>query len=160
MSQVFNLADGHFALVAASGISGSGAADTLPLNFLTAPNVMTAGVLDYFEGLSVTSAQTIRTIMNRGVPSHHKRVDRQALRLSFSYLFTGGSGIPEGLHHAQFGAIADDLAGTVTQRQFTHFTHCILENQDIAEQPENNMVNVSMLALRMFHTASGLLYYR
>ena len=159
MSQVFNLADGHFALVPASGLSASGTG-LHALGWRTAPGATAIGPLVYFEGLQVTSARTIRTIMNRGIPSHHKLVDRQALRLTFSYLHTGGEGIPTDLLHAQFGAIADDFSGNVAARDFTHFTHCVLENQDLNEQPENNMRNVSMLALQMFHSGSGLLFYR
>ena len=152
MSIVFNLADGHFGLVAASGISGGWVTAASP--------PYSASPLLYFEGLSVTSARQVTTVMDRGVPAHHKVTQRNPLQLSFSYLHTGGPGIPLMLLHSQFAADAEDLSySTIAQRDFTYFTHCIVANQDLAEQPENNMVNVTMHALTMFHTGTAYLAY-
>ena len=162
MSQVFNLANGHFGWVHASGISAnpptaltSFAASARAFGWLTAAGAESALDMLYFEGLSVTSAQNINTVMNRGTPAHHLLVARNALQLSFDMLYTGGAGLdPQQLYHLQWHALSED--GNQSAHQY--FTHVRLVNGDFSERPEANMRSVTMVALQMFHHNSGLIY--
>lgn len=94
--------------------SGSGAA------WATA-SAPTSGLIGYVTNMTRTIAQTMEPVMQRGTPTHWKKVDDQAVALSWDLLwgvtgdypvFASGSGASVPLLHLEFKATAPEaLAG-------------------------------------------------
>lgn len=63
-------------------VSGNG------LSWQTAAAAPT-GLMGFIQSFSIKSAQTVTTIMDRGVPSHHKVTDKPIVEVDFSFLSTG-----------------------------------------------------------------------
>ena len=72
--EIRNRQEGHLYWVQASGEGRTWA---------TASGAATA-LVAYVRDLDWTSSQTVTAIMDRGVPDHHKVIDRQPVRLAFT----------------------------------------------------------------------------
>lgn len=142
-NEVFNMREGELSWVSASGNSNAWATGTTPPS-----GVAIAFVRDF----SWESARTINTVMNRGVPHHHKVVDQQPISLSVGYGFTGAQGIPDYPVHLQF-KVSDG-----TNSAFWMFNHARRSNHAFAEAAEENTLTDTYVALGMIEaTASGYL---
>lgn len=83
MSEVRTFAEGTLRFVQASGSGRTWATGATP------PSALMAFVQN---GFSFTSAQTITTIMERGVPNHHKITEQAPIKVNLSQLLTNATG--------------------------------------------------------------------
>lgn len=83
MAEVRTMSEGTFRIVQASGSGRTWATGTTP------PSALIAFVQN---GFSFTSAQTITTIMERGIPDHHKVTEKAAIKVTMSNLLTNATG--------------------------------------------------------------------
>jgi hypothetical protein len=80
MSEVINLYEGSLVWVQASGHP------TAAWQTASAPP---SGVMGFVESMTLTSARTIATQMERGRPRHHKVQSKEAPELQITYRWTG-----------------------------------------------------------------------
>ena len=120
-------------------------------------------LLGYVQSFNFNSAQTVTTIMERGIPDHHKITEKAAIDVSVDYLWTGSSlsfltasGATVPLAHLEFRASAQEYgAGTGF---FYQFMGCALNSIKLDEAKEGNKISMSFKALAMVGpTASGYL---
>ncbi len=120
-------------------------------------------LLGYVQSFSYSSAQTISTIMERGVPDHHKVTNKERITVDIEYIWTGSalnfltsSGTTVPLVHLEHRASAAELGAATA---FYHQFHgCALMNRTITEAAEGNRVREQYVALAMNGpTASGYL---
>ena len=144
MAEVFNAREGILSWVSASAnTSGWSTAASSPSGIAIA----------FVRDFTYTSAQTISTTMNRGVPHHHKKVDAQALAVNFSYDYSGGNGVPDYNVHLEFM-----MSGANAASAFMQFHNCIRPNRDFSEVAEANTMSDQFVAVSMTEaTASGYL---
>lgn len=144
MAEVFNHREGILSWVSASAnTSGWSTAASSPSGIAVA----------FVRDFTYNSAQTINTVMNRGVPHHHKKVDAQAITLDVTYGFSGGSGIPNYPVHAELF-----MSGANGASAFHQFHNMRRTTRDFSEVAEENTMADSFVALSMTEsTASGYL---
>lgn len=80
-----------------------------------------SGTLGYVQSFSYTSAQTVTTVMERGVPDHHKITQKAPITVAVNYFWTGGfpsaltaSGNTMPLLHLEFRASAAEIGNGST----------------------------------------------
>jgi len=140
---VYNMREGQLSWVSASGNGNS---------FATAESSPSGVSIAYVRDFSFTSAQTINTVMNRGTPHHHKKVDAQPISLNVTYGFTGEEGIPDYPVHLQF-KVSDG-----TNSAFYVFNNAYRSDHAFTEAAEENSMADTFVALGYIAaTASGYL---
>ncbi len=122
-----------------------------------------ATLLGLVQSFDYSSAQTVTTIMERGVPDHHKITQKAPITVNIEYLWTGSalsfitsSGTTVPLVHLEHRASAAELGAATA---FYHQFHgCALMSRQITEAAEGNRVREQYVALAMNGpTASGYL---
>lgn len=152
------MSEGTFRVVQASGSGRTWATASAPASAL----------LGFVQnGMSITSAQTVTQIMERGVPDHNKITEKAGIKVTVSQLITHHTGLFPMAHltasgttvpmmHAEWRVSAAEIgAGTGTYYQF----HGIAtESLKIAEDSKGNKVDYSFVCLAMTGpTGSGFL---
>lgn len=153
MAEVRTHLEGTLRWVQASGSGSAWATASAPAS----------GIFGYVqEGASYTSGQTITTIMNRGIPDHHKLASKEAITFSFTLLSTGyipspasGSGASVPMWHMELRESQPENGGTGIYTQF----HGVAVNSVVmTENAAGNTFQVQGVALAMNGpTASGFL---
>jgi hypothetical protein len=145
MSDVFNMREGILSWVSASGNSNAWA---------TGASSPSGSAIAFIRDFTFGSGQTINTVMNRGVPNHHKIVDAQPISVSFTYGYSGLSGVPHYPVHLEF-----KLRNPITDASaYFHFHNSFRTTHDFTENAEENTLADAFVALGMTHaTASGYL---
>jgi hypothetical protein len=154
LSEVKVFAEGSLWWVQASGSGRAWATAATPAS----------GLIGYVTDFSFSSAATITTIMERGVPDHHKLTERSRIEPSFSMLWTGnharptatGTGASVPMFHLEFKASrAEDFAGS---GHYYQFHGAALQSFDFKEAKEGDNISMKMACLAMNGaTASGYL---
>ena len=114
-------------------------------------------------GMSITSARSIATIMERGNPDHHKFTEATPPEWTFSFLQTGtiptavtGAGASVPMWHVEHRASAPEN-GTQTG-VFNQLMGAVIINQGWTENPDGNVFNVTLRGLAQnLATGSGYL---
>lgn len=143
MAEVFNQREGILSWVSASAnTSGWSTAASSPSGIAIA----------YVRDFGITSGRTVNTVMNRGVPDHHKRVDATPLNLNLTYGYTGDS-IPD--YHVHLELF---MSGQNGASAFHQVHNAIRTQHDFGEVPEENTYTDTFVAVSMTEsTASGYL---
>lgn len=158
MNEVKVMAEGAFSLVQASASGGVASGNA----WATASAPASAINWAYVDSFSFTSGRQIATQMNRGVPTHHKVTQKDAIQLTVNVRWTGaftgyltGSGATVPLVHGEFRAIDsdDDSVGAYYQ-----FHGMVLQQQQFTENQDGDTLALTYNALGMNGpTASGYL---
>jgi len=157
-NEVRTFSEGTWRWVAASASGGGWVTASAPVSS-NGPVAFTQA------GMTYTSATKRTTVMDRGVPSHHKNIGREAGEVTFSFLeaitannpalfktTAGGASLP--LIHIEHKATATE-DGSAVYRQFHH---CTLIDDKWTEGEEGNPVAQTFRFLSMTGpTASGYL---
>lgn len=153
-SEVRTFPEGTLRLVQASGSGRTWATAATPVSAL----------MGYVQaGASLQSARTITTIMERGVPDHHKVTEAAPLSFSFTFKQTGtiptgvtGAGASVPMWHIEHRASAPEN-GTLTGI-FNQFMGCVIESNNWTENPDGNSIQLTFKALAAnLYTGSGYL---
>ena len=153
-SEVRTFPEGTLRMVQASGSGRTWATAATPVSAL----------LGYVQaGMSIQSARTITTIMERGVPDHHKVTEAAPLTLTFTFKHTGviptgvtapGASVP--MWHIEHRASAVEN-GTVTG-VFNQIIGCVIESNNWTENADGNTIQLTFKALAAnLYTGSGYL---
>lgn len=153
MSEVRVMAEGVLRIVPASGsgtawVTGTGAAGV---------------VLGYVQSFTYTSANTLQTIMDRGIPTHHKETQKNPIQATFTLLSTGifptavsagGHTVP--MYHIEHVQRAPERGAA---SGFYHqFFGCAVTQRQFTEAAAGNTIAFTTVALGMNGpTASGYL---
>lgn len=154
MSEVVIHAEGTLRFVQASGTGNTWATASAPVS----------GTLGFIKALSYTSAQTIVTVTERGIPSHHKITERAPIDVTFQFLITGrhfsalsGSGATVPMFHIEARYSAAHI-GNGTTGHYLHLFGVAMESIAFAEAPEGSTIDIKGKALGMGQwTGSGYL---
>lgn len=153
--EVRTFAEGSLRWVQSSGTGGwatASAAATALLGFVQA-------------GLAFNSATTINTIMERGIPHHHKFQDRQPIEVTFTYLqgvtasmanpaIASGVSTPQ----AHFELRHTDAEVAAASAQYHNFQNGVLVTRGWSEAEAGNQWQETWRFLYMIGpTASGYL---
>lgn len=125
----------------------------------------TSGLIGLVTDFSFSSGATIATIMERGIPNHHKLTERSRIEPSFSFGWTGtnampsattGSGASVPMFHLEFKAIRpEDFAGS---GYYYQFHGAALQSFDFKEAKEGDSITFKAACLAMNGpTGSGYL---
>lgn len=159
MSEVRTMLEGSLSLVQASA-SGGGASGARVWATASAP--ASANNLAYVTNVTFTSARTINTISNRGLPTHHKRGGATPIQFNATVLWTGNftgfataSGASMPLAHAELKYSDPEDGGTGRYYQFHGLA---VQQLQFTEAENGNTQQVSFIALGMNGpTGSGYL---
>lgn len=153
-SEVRTLAEGTLRYVQATGSGRVWATGTTPVS----------GVMGYVQaGMSIQSARTVTTIMERGVPDHHKITEAAPITTTYTFKHTGviptavvGAGASVPMWHFEHRASAVEN-GTVTG-VFHQLIGSVIESINWTENADGNTVQITLksLAANLF-TGSGFL---
>lgn len=154
MPEVRTQQEGEMRFVQASGSGRAWATGATP----------PSGIVGYVQDFSFTSAQQIATIMNRGIPDHHKMQSKTPIDLNVNYLWTGGqftaltaSGASMPEFHMEYRASAVEV-GNGSTGAYYQFMGCALIQAQLQERPEGTIINAQYRALAMVGpTGSGYL---
>lgn len=154
MTQVRAKIDGSLRFVQASGSGRAWATAASPIS----------GLMGFIEAFSFTSGQTITTMMERGVPDHHKVTEKAPIDVTFDFLWTGSayqsvlataSGASLPLSHFEVRYSALELSTTGFYYQFHGGA---IQSIKFNEAKEGNKVSMTVRALAMTGpTGSGYL---
>jgi len=153
-SEVRTFPEGTLRAVQASGSGTSWATATTPVSAL----------FGYVQaGLSKTSARTVNTIMDRGIPDHHKFGEATPPEWSFTFKVTGvfpsaltASGASVPMWHFEHRASAPEN-GTQTG-VYSQLMGAIVISQNFTENPDGNTIQMTVRGLRQtIGTGSGYL---
>lgn len=123
-----------------------------------------SGLLAYVQSFSYTSAQTLTTIRERGVPDHHKITEKAPIDVTFQCLFTGqiptaisGSGATVPMWALEFRASAAEI-GNGTTGTYIQFHGAGLQDLKFGEAKEGDTLDFTLRALALNGpTGSGYL---
>lgn len=126
-----------------------------------------SGLYGFVQSFSFTSAQTVTTIMERGLPDHQKVTMKAPIDVSVEFLWTGsaagqqapatGSGATVPMLALELRASAGDMAGSPSAWYY-QFHGAALQSIAFTEAAEGNRISVQFRALAMVGpTASGYL---
>lgn len=152
MSEVRVHAEGTLWYVQASGTGRTWTTGATPVS----------GLLGYVDGFQYTSAQTIQTITERGIPDHHKVTMKAPIDVSFNFMWTGGtpsaasgSGATVPMWHLEFRASAAEI-GNGSTGFYHQFMGVASESIAFTENPDGDKIAAKMRALAMVGpTGSG-----
>lgn len=138
-------AEGSLWAVQASGAN--------PTGWVTGTTPVSARI-GYVQSFSFTSARDLGTMMDRGVPMHHKHLGAQPIDLTFNFLWTGaqpepasGGGFTMPMWHLEFKATEKDV-GAGSGRYFQFYGAAISQSQ-FTENKDGNTIALSTKALGM-----------
>jgi hypothetical protein len=139
-------------------VRGSGSGNT----FATAATPV-SGIIGFSQSFSYNSAQTVTTIMNRGIPDHHKVTQKSPVEVTFQCYFTGnyptgitGSGATVPFFHLEHRASAAEI-GNGTTGVYHLFIGAALESVKLSEGAPNT-IDLTYRCLAMVGpTGSGYL---
>lgn len=122
-----------------------------------------AGLFGYVESFTYTSAQTVTTIKDRGIPDHHKVTEKAPIDVSFDLLSTGSafsfltaSGASVPMIHLEHRASAAELIAATGY--YYQFHGVAVQSLKFTEGKEGNKISVQGRALAMVGpTGSGYL---
>lgn len=142
--------EGAFSLVQASA-SGGGASGARVWATASAP--ASAMNIAYVTQFSFTSARTINTISNRGLPTHHKNGGAQPIQVSLTCQWTGqftgfatASGATLPMAHGELRVVNAEEGGTGRYYQF----HGIAEQQiQFTEANDGDTIAMTFMCLGM-----------
>lgn len=146
------LLEGELRWVQASGSGRTWATASAPAS----------GIVGLCAGVTIASGRTITTIMNRGIPDHHKETERAAIDVSFDMLWTGtyalptasGAGASVPMWHFELRASAPEIGAS--SAFYYQFYGCPVLSVDIKEAKEGDTISLKTKALAMNGpTASG-----
>lgn len=145
MPEARTLLEGELRWVQASGSGRTWATAATPAS----------GIVGFCAGVTITSGQTITTIMNRGIPDHHKKTEAAAIDISFDMLWTGtyalptasGGGASVPMWHYEFRTSAPELGAA--SAYYYQFYGCPMVSVDIKEAKEGDTVSIKTKALGM-----------
>lgn len=154
MAEVRVQLEGSMRLVQGSGSGATWGTATTPVSAL----------IGYVQSFNFTSAQTVTTITERGIPSHHKITQKAPIQLTVNYLWTGGfpsaltgSGATVPLFHGEFRASAAEI-GNGSTGAYYQFMGLALQSVQLTEQPAGDTIAAQYMALAMVGpTGSGYL---
>lgn len=143
--------EGSLSLVQASA-SGGGASGARV--WATGATPSSALNIAYVESLQFTSARTVNTISNRGLPTHHKNGGAQPINVTLGLKWTGawtGFGTAAGatmpMVHAEIKYSEAELGGgTARYYQFYGLSE---QQMQFSEADDGNMLNLTFVALGM-----------
>lgn len=149
-------AEGSLRWVQASAASGG---------WLTASAPQSALMGFVQAGLKVNSARNVQTIMDRGLPSHHKIVESTPPDVQFTYLLavTANMANPATASGASTPQVHLELKVTDTENpaltaQYFQFTNCVLVSRSPSEAVAGDQIQETWRALAYVGpTASGYL---
>lgn len=153
MSEVRVMQEGSLRWVQASGSGNVWATASAPQS----------GLVGFVQSFSHTSAQEMTTIVERGIPSHHKFLSKTPPEITFQFLWTGTNAFPTAtasgasvpMFHLEFRASAAETPGTGVYYQFFG---CVALNNNHSEAAEGNTIDYTFRALAMNgSTGSGYL---
>lgn len=138
-------------------VRASGSGNT----FVTAASPV-SGLFAYVDSFTYNSAQTRTTIMDRGIPSHHKITQKQPIAVTFNALWTGalptaasGGGATVPMIHLEHRASAAEI-GDGTTGAYNLFIGCALDSMQFSERAEGDQISFSVNALAcVLNTGSG-----
>jgi len=145
-AEIYNLREGTLNWVSASGNSP---------DWVTAINSPSGGAIGmaFVRNFDYGSGATFNTVMDRGVPNHHKAVTNDPLTVNIAMGYTGGVGIPGYPVHLEFR-----LNNAPNGSAFFQFHSCVRPTHAFAENDQENTMTDSFVALGMVEaTASGWL---
>jgi hypothetical protein len=155
MSEVRNSYEGELRWVVASGTGVAWATASAPAS----------GLIGYVTDVNFTSAQTIETVMDRGIPDHHKIVDKQPITTTFNLnwgvtadypTFVSGSGASMPMIHLELKSKQPERGAD--SGLYIQIHGCALEQFQFNETSPVNTQNYSVRGLAMVGpTASGYL---
>ena len=147
--------EGTLSWVNASGSGTSWATASAPAS----------AVMGYCQSFTHDSARTTVQVMDRGVPTHHKEVSKQAISVSFDVLYGvtanypnntalgSGHSVP-GLLHLEYKATAPEQGGAIYYQLYGVVANTI----SFAEAENGDTLRFQCVALGMSGpTASGFL---
>jgi hypothetical protein len=152
MTEVRIHAEGSLWWVQASGSGRAWATASAPQS----------GLFAYCESFSITSAQSLKQIMNRGVPDHHKVTEKTPVAAKMTVLWTGyvpqaasGSGASVPMMHWEYRANEPENGNSGRYTQL----HGVANNSwQLTEAKDGNTLQLDAVALAMNGpTASGFL---
>lgn len=156
--EIFVQAEGvlRFVQASASGGNASGA------RVWATGSAPPSGTLAYVQSFGYTSGRTIQTILDRGLPTHHKETQKDPIQLTFNCLYTGAipepvsaSGATMPLYHIEFEA--NDAANGNTGR-YMQFHGVAIKSVQFSENAQGDTVAFTTVALGMNGpTGSGYL---
>lgn len=122
-----------------------------------------SGLVGLVTDFSFTSGATITTIMERGIPNHHKLTERARIEPTFSMGWTGTNALPTAItgtgasvpmFHYEFKSIRpEDFAGS---GYYFQFQGAALQSYDFKEAKEGNNKTIKLACLAITGpTASG-----
>lgn len=157
-NEIFVHAEGILRFVQASA-SGGNASGARVWGTGSAP---VSGTMAYVESFSYTSGRTIQTIMNRGVPTHHKMTQRDPIQITFNCLYTGAvpeaasaSGATIDMWHLEHEA---NDAGLANSGRYIQFHGVTVQSVQFTENPQGDTLAFTCVALGMNGpTGSGYL---
>jgi len=151
MAEVRVMAEGTLRLVQASGSGASWATASAPASAL----------MGFCKSFSYTSAQTVTTISERGIPNHNKITEKAPIDVTFQLLWTGvfptaasGASATVPMWHLEHRASAAEIAaGSAFYHQFYGGA---LQSIKFTEATDGNTIDLTYRCLGMNGgTASG-----
>lgn len=149
MPEVRILAEGTLRGVQASGSGRTWATASAPAS----------GLYGYVQnGMSLTSAQTVTTIMERGIPDHHKISEKAAIKVSVSqlqiyqtgfstpFVLATASGSTTLLQHMEWRISAAEV-GAGTTGMYYQFFGVLPESIKVTEDSKGNKLDFSFVCL-------------
>lgn len=149
MPEIFNLSEGalYYAQASATGSNPYTA-------WKTGVNAPT-GLFAYVRSMSYTSAQTLITIKERGVPVHHKRVGRDEIEVVATLGWTGAKPLFSAYNASVGMANLEYKLLAAGQTAYAHFYGVAEDSLEYTEADEENTMQLTFRALGMNLTDSG-----
>lgn len=152
-SEVRTLSEGTLRFVQASGSGRTWATASAP----------PSGLMGYIQSFSIDSGRKITTVMERGIPDHHKFTEASPIKVTFDFLHTASglgfltaSGASMPMIHLEHRASATENGGGTGV--FFQMYGCALESLKFKEAKDGNTISLSFVALAMNGaTGSGYL---
>lgn len=123
-----------------------------------------SGIFGYVKSFSITSAQTVTTISDRGTPDHHKVTEVAPIDVSVQFMWTGrsvtavsGAGASVPMVHLEWRASAPEI-GNGTTGDFIQIHGVAMPSLQWTENADGDTVDLKLVALAMNGpTGSGYL---
>lgn len=152
MAEVRVMAEGVLRHVQASGSGRSWATASAPVS----------GVAGFVRSFTFTSARTLATVMERGVPDHHKEASRQPIDLTVNFAWTGahmapatGASASVPMHHLEYRANEPENGGS---GRYYQFYGAAQQSVQFTEGENENTIQIQYRCLGMSGAnASGFL---
>lgn len=122
------------------------------------------------NGMSLTSAQTVTTIMERGIPDHHKISEKSPIKVTVSqlinhntgsqtpFIITTASGTTVPMQHLEWRISAAEIGAGGGTGMYYQFLGVAPESFKITEDSKGNKMDYSFVCLAMTGpTGSGFL---